>query len=104
MKTHIPREPFGRVAFDRQGNATWEWPNETGTVQPDVDTQRLKALGADLSFQVEPALNDALTHDPYHRTLVPGSSESRPKRRSLDDLRRLSEEINAARAKQDRTR
>ena len=104
MKTHIPREPSGRVAFDRQGNATWEWHDETGPVHPDVDTQRLEALGADLSFEGEPAPNDALTHDPYHRTLVPGSSESRPKSRSLDDLRRLSEQINAARAKQDRTR
>ena len=101
MKAHKPRKSFGRVTFDPRGNATWEWRDATGTLPPAVDTQRLKSLGADLSFEGAPESNDALSHDPYNRSSLPRSSELRPRRRSLDDLRRLSEEIKAARTKED---
>ena len=102
MKAQERRKSSGRVAFDRKGNGTREWMDETVTFRPDIDTQRLKVLGADLSCEREAGPIDA--YDPYNRSPLPQSSESRPKRRSLDDLRRLSEEINAARAKNDRKR
>ncbi len=92
------------MAFDRKGNATWQCLDETGTFHPDVDTQRFKALGADLRCKGEPAPIEALDHDPDNRSPLPRSSEFLPKRRSLYHLRRLSEEINAAEAKKDRKR
>ncbi len=101
MKSHKFRKSSGRVTFDPRGNATWEWRDATGTFHRAVDTQRLKALGADLSFEGDPASNDALTHDPYNRSPLARPDELRPRRRSLDDLRRLSEEIKAARTKED---
>ncbi len=102
MSTHKPRKPSGRVAYDQQGNATWEWQSETGTYKRDIDTQRLKAMGADLRCEGDRGPEAAPPHDPYNRTALPESGLSRPQKRTLDDLRRLSEEIKAAREKKDR--
>lgn len=87
--------PSGRVAFDDRGNATWEWHGEAGRVGGDIDTQQLKAIAADLSFEGDRPPG-APTHDPYNRVAPPESEPPRPRKRSLDDLRRLSEEIKAA--------
>ncbi|MGC8520040.1 MAG: hypothetical protein ACP5P4_16215 [Steroidobacteraceae bacterium] len=102
MNDRKPRQPSGRAAFDERGNATWEWRSETGPLTDDIDTQRLRALGADLNCESELEPNDADAYDPYNRSTPAPTDETRPKRRTLADLRRLSEEITAARRKRDR--
>ncbi len=102
MSTHKPRKPSGRVAFDERGNATWEWQGETGGFDRDIDTQRLRTLGSDLSCDGNDLRDPAPPHDPYNRSTLAADGQPRPRKRTLDDLRRLSEEIKAAREKKDR--
>lgn len=102
MNDRKPRHPSGRAAFDERGNATWEWRSDTGPLTDDIDTQRLRALGADLNCESELERSDAESYDPYNRSIPAPTDETRPKRRTLADLRRLSEEITAARRKRDR--
>ena len=102
MNTRKPRKPSGRIAFDERGNATWEWQGETGQFDRDIDTQRLKTLGSDLSCDGDELHDPAPPHDPYNSSALPADAQPRPRKRSLDDLRRLSEEIKAAREKQGR--
>ncbi len=102
MNTRKPRKPSGRIAFDERGNATWEWQGETGQFDRDIDTERLKTIGSDLSCDGEHFADQAPSHDPYNRSTMPANDQSRPRKRTLGDLRRLSEEIKAAREKQGR--
>ena len=107
-KPHEPRKgqksraPSGRAAFDDRGNATWEWHGATGLREQDIDTQRLRTIGADLSLEGDHGPDGLAPHDPYNRSGHLESDQPRPKKRTLDDLRRLSEEIIAARRKKDR--
>src|SRR5271170_3707119 len=95
--------PSGRIAFDERGNAIWQW----GT---DVDTQQVKALkessGDSLSIEDEHNPSFPVNHDPYStasgprqpfRASPPPTVEKKPQRRTLDDMRRLSEEIKRQR-------
>ena len=67
----------------------------TGTFRPDLDTERLKALGADLSGEDLTKL-EARASNPYNKASVrKAGSATGVKRRSLDDMRRLNEEIKA---------
>lgn len=79
MKVHKPRESSAPVASDPRLNDTWEW-HATATFHSGVDARQLGVLGADLSFEGDSAPNDALTHDPYNRSPLARSSESRPGR------------------------
>ena len=99
MSTRKPRKPSGRVAFDERGNATWEWQSETGRFRRDIDTERLSTIGSDLSCDGEHVVDAAPPHDPYNRSTLLADEQSRPRKRTLDDLRRLSNEIKAAREK-----
>lgn len=90
------------MAFDQQGNATWEWQSKSGTFMCDIDTQQLKTMGAELHCEDDAVPDGTPPHDPYNRAALPESGQSRPKRRTLDDLRRLSEEIKAGHEKKDR--
>ena len=107
-------QPSGRIAFDDRGNAVWEWRTDNGAYKTDVDTQKVKAIqestGASLSLEDErPNTGRPVGHDPYSsaadpRQPFPRSSppptpeEKKPQRRTLDDMRRLSEEIKRQRA------
>ncbi len=103
MSTHKKtRKPSGRVAFDERGNATWEWQSETGRFDHDIDTGRLRKIGSDLSCDGAHGPDPASPHDPYNQSALPANAQSHPRKRTLDDLRRLSEEIKATRAKKDR--
>ena len=102
MSTRKPRKPSGRIAFDERGNATWEWQGETGQFDRDIDTQRLKTIGSDLSCDGDELHDPASPHDPYNRSTLPADGRSLQRKRTLDDLRKLSEEIKAAREKKDR--
>lgn len=98
-KKFDPEAPSGRIAFDARGNAVWEWRTETGEFKSDVDTQTVKALQEDTNGKlgvVPPATPNSQTvnHDPYSTADVPKAPQ---KRRTLDDMRKLSEEIKRAR-------
>ena len=94
--------PSGRVAFDERGNAIWQWST-------DVDTQQVKALkessGDSLSIEDEHHPSIPVDHDPYSTAsgprhpfrASPPPVEKKPQRRTLDDMRRLSEEIKRQR-------
>jgi len=95
-------EPSGRIAFDDRGNATWEWRTDTGTFSREIDTQRLKALqeaaAKDLASDSPTASDSGV--DPYSsvdRPIAPEKPEA--SRRTLNDMRELSEQIKRARAK-----
>jgi hypothetical protein len=102
MSSRPPRKPSGRVAFDEWGNATWEWRGETDRFDRDIETQRLRTLGSDLSCYADDLRAPAPSSDPYNRATMPANDQSRPRKRTLDDLRRLSEEIKAARERKAR--
>jgi len=102
-KKFDPHAPSGRIAFDARGNAVWQWRTQSGDFKSDVDTQTVKALQEDtdgkLGVAPTPTPNSQpVDHDPYS-----SSSAAAPrvpqKRRTLDDMRKLSEEIKRARKK-----
>ena len=84
-----PRKLMGRPAFDDRGNATWEWAAKDPT---EITMARLKALAEGLSLE---APSQEASPDPYSRTLLEGTEKTR--RRSLDDMRLLSEKIKRKR-------
>jgi|KBSMisStandDraft_5_1062788.scaffolds.fasta_scaffold41035_3 hypothetical protein len=98
-KKFDPHAPSGRIAFDSRGNAVWQWRTETGDFKSDVDTQTVKALQDDTSGKLgvapTPTPNTTtVNHDPYSSADAPRAPQ---KRRTLDDMRKLSEEIKRAR-------
>jgi hypothetical protein len=77
-------------------DSTAEWRARTGT-HHQIDTQKLRALDGMPSAEevfVEPVSGS----DPYNHT-TPGlrSLPEKPRRRSLDDMRKLSETIKKSR-------
>ena len=98
-KKFDPHAPSGRIAFDSRGNAVWEWRTETGDFKSDVDTQTVRALQEDTNVKLGVAPtptpnNQTVNHDPYSSADAPRAPQ---KRRTLDDMRKLSEEIKRAR-------
>jgi hypothetical protein len=85
----------GRVAFDERGRSTWEWRVDTGTFSRDIDTQRLKQLQEDAAVTLKDEPVPPAGVDPYSMTTAPASSKA--PRRTLDDMRKLSEEIKRGR-------
>jgi hypothetical protein len=113
----------GRATFDERGNSVWEWQLETGVYSKDVSTQRLKKLELDDLSIAETAVNKRPTgfsggekktpssgFNPYDNSPRVGGgtspydtaralgdklrNEPQPqKRRTLDDMRKLSEAI-----------
>jgi hypothetical protein len=95
-----PKNPSGRIAFNDRGNAVWEWRTETGTFKSDIDTQQVKALtdatGVKLGGpETFPPGHSPGSHNPY--STVDGPREAKNPRRTLDDMRKLSEQIKRAR-------
>lgn len=80
-----PKKLKGRPATDERGNSTWKWVGESGT---EIATDLVKALGEGLSFEPLPQKVDL---DPYSQT--PSQGKEKTKGRSLDDMRRLNEEM-----------
>jgi hypothetical protein len=79
-----PDTQSGRVTYDV----------ETGVFNRDVDTRPMRRLQEDASVKLgeEPAPTPRVEgFDPYSTATSPGSSEK--PRRTLDDMRKLSEEI-----------
>jgi|HubBroStandDraft_1064217.scaffolds.fasta_scaffold00558_16 hypothetical protein len=80
-----PKKLVGRPATDERGNSTWKWVGESGT---EIETGLVKALGEGLSLEPVP---QKVNLDPYSQT--PSQSKEKTKGRSLDDMRRLNEEM-----------
>jgi hypothetical protein len=102
-KKFDPNAPSGRIAFDSRGNAVWQWRTETGDYKSDVDTQTVRALqdATDVRLGGAPTPSPAgpsqtVNHDPYSSADAPRAAQK--PRRTLDDMRKLSEEIKRARA------
>jgi hypothetical protein len=98
-KKFDPHAPSGRIAFDARGNAVWQWRTETGDFKSDVDTQTVKALQEDTDGKLGVAptptpASQPVNHNPYSTAGAPRAPQ---KRRTLDDMRKLSEEIKRAR-------
>jgi hypothetical protein len=95
-RKETPEAPSGRVGFDDRGNATWEWRTDTGSFRCDIDTARVRALkdatGVELDEKAPPQ-----GADPYG-TVTVKIPEEKKQRRTLNDMRQLSEEIKRARA------
>jgi len=95
-----PKNPSGRIAFNDRGNAVWEWRTDTGTFKSDIDTQQVKALQAATDVKLGSPLayppgHSPGSHNPY--SSVDGPREAKTPRRTLDDMRKLSEEIKRTR-------
>jgi hypothetical protein len=97
-------QPSGGIAFDERGNAIWKW-------RSDIDTQQVKAIqeSSEASFSIDEPAKQPVIHgrDPYSTAAppprpfektTPATPEKKPQRRTLDDMRRLSEEIKRQRA------
>jgi hypothetical protein len=85
----------GRVAFDERGMPTWEWRVDTGTFSRDIDTQRLRQLQEEAAVSLEGVPAPIPGVDPYS-VATPVAPQKTP-RRTLDDMRKLSEEIKLKR-------
>ena len=92
-----PDPKSGRVAYDDRGQPVWEWRVDTGVFSRDVDTQRMRQIQDDVSVELrdEPAPR-AVGFDPYSTATT--QVEPKKPRRTLDDMRKLSEEIKRKRA------
>ena len=75
-------------------DSTGEWRARTGS-HPQIDTAKLRAL--DGVSAVAEIWTDVSGTDPYNRTATAPSVAGKPRRRSLDDMRELSEIIKKSR-------
>lgn len=90
----------GRVVFDDRGQSVWEWRVDDH-FEKDVDTARLRTLQDTSVLEVledgDPAKAAAKPESSYFDA-GPKDDPAAGRRRSLDDMRRLSEEIKKKRA------
>jgi hypothetical protein len=87
----------GRVAYDERGQPVWEWRVDTGVFSRDVDTKQVRQLQEEASVELrDEAPPHAVGFDPYSTATT--QVEPKKPRRTLDDMRKLSEEIKRKRA------
>jgi hypothetical protein len=96
-----PNAPAGRIGFDDRGNAVWEWRSDTGTFRFDIDTARVKALQEAAGLELDQQQPPSSGSEPYLKVDTVTVPAPKPQRRTLNDMRNLSEEIKRARAKKD---
>jgi hypothetical protein len=89
--------PSGRIAFDERGQAVWEWRTDTGTFKADIDTKQVRALQDAANVDISEPPTPAVSDDPYSTGDKSSLIAKRAPRRTLDDMRKLSEEIKRAR-------
>lgn len=95
----------GRVVFDDRGNSRWEWQTDSGSFKSDIDTSKLKSLtDSPLSVTDRHAMPGP-GFNPYNNAeRSPAANPAQKPRKSLDDLRKLSEHIkNSKHWKNDRS-
>jgi hypothetical protein len=83
------KKPLGHPITDEKGNRTWEWHTNA-----NIDTAVVRALGEDLS--IESSNDRPQDCNPYDRSANKPLDGDMDKRRTLDDMRRLSETIRRA--------
>lgn len=95
MSKKPPNKMSGRAVADEKGNRKWVW--DSG--QKDIDTTVVKALGEGLSLQDGPIPGSPTQGgaNPYDRA-QPAAGDA-TKRRTLDDMRKLSEAIKRSKQK-----
>jgi hypothetical protein len=76
----------------KKDDSTGEWRARTG-VHATVDTGLLRSL--DGNSELGNPQPEKAGEDPYNRTVPPLDTTAKTRRRSLDDMRRLSEMIKA---------
>ena len=101
----------GRVAYDERGQPVWEWRVDTGVFTRDVDTRQMRKIKEDaaVSLNQVPAEQSRrfVGFDPYSTAVAkeapapqdPAKPKPPKTRRTLDDMRALSEEIKKNRGK-----
>jgi hypothetical protein len=88
----------GRIAFDDRGKPVWEWRTDTGTFKADIDTKRVRALQDATTVSIGEVPTPGPSDNPYSTGDKRELIAKRAPRRTLDDMRQLSEEIKRARA------
>jgi hypothetical protein len=97
MSTKPPNKPSGRPVSDDRGNASWEW-----SADGELDAAGLEALTEGMAMEEgkpDEGQGKSAALDPYNQgtgTAAP-APETDSKARTLDDMRRLSEEIKRRR-------
>jgi hypothetical protein len=92
----------GRIAYDESGQPVWEWRVDTGVFTRDVDTRQMGKTQEGAGVSPGDPYSTAVAKEPP----APAPKEEPPKpkaprtRRTLDDMRALSEEIKKNRLKQ----
>jgi hypothetical protein len=81
----------GRVTHDDRGQPVWEWRVGTGEFSRDVDTKQVRQLQEDASAKLAQESPRVEGVDPYSTATAAGAPQK--PRRTLDDMRKLSEEI-----------
>jgi hypothetical protein len=106
-----PNAQSGRVAYDERGQPVWEWRVDTGIFTRDVDTRQMRKIQEEAAVGLPPVPQEESPRfkgfDPYSTAVAkepPAPQEpAKPKppktRRTLDDMRALSEEIKKNRQK-----
>jgi len=101
----------GRVAYDERGQPVWEWRVDTGVFTRDVDTRQMRKIQDDAAAKLQQMPPEEsrrfVGFDPYSTAVAkeppPAQEPVKPKppktRRTLDDMRALSEEIKKNRQK-----
>jgi hypothetical protein len=85
-----------RVTFDDRVQPVWEKRADTGVLSRDVDTKPVRLLQENASVKSGPAPTPRVEgFDPYS-TATSTAVREKP-RRTLDDMRKLSEEIKRKR-------
>lgn len=84
-----------RVTHNAPASRTWGPEGDCGIFSPDIDTARVRALVPDnLSVEHEPISPQPQKSNPYNSGARPAKGKTR---RTLDDMRRLSEQIKQQR-------
>jgi hypothetical protein len=104
----------GRIACNEQGQPEWEWRVDTGAFTRDVDTRQMRKIQEEANANLKSVPPEQsrryVGFDPYSTAVAkeppaPAPKEEPPKpkapktRRTLDDMRALSEEIKKNRSK-----
>jgi hypothetical protein len=89
MPKKIPSKLSGRAVADEKGNQKWVWESEG----EKVDTAVVRALGEELTLEGPADPGKSHGSNPYERADMPRAEEAGTKRRTLDDMRKLSESI-----------
>ena len=102
----------GRIAYDENGQPVWEWRVDTGVFTRDVDTRKMRTVERDAASSLKSVPPEQARRfvgfDPYSTAVAkeplapkeePPKTEAPKTRRTLDDMRALSEEIKKNRLK-----